>query len=342
MHLFVDQPKPTPLMLGMDFLKEQRCVIDYDKDLIQFPMQSDCWWPQFVSSRSLNSMPLCGQHWEPPSQTQSQTAPTGNECLEFPDGHVHPPDDVNAGEGGGPADEPVSESLDSCYELSFLSQRQCRLVNQQLRKSDSLMVVCVCALEVCAARGSPLTNTVRQRFHDISSAERWSSHDHDLSKTSGRRSALTNLELVRPDHVVFCPPFSGTNVPISNGRRNDREKYIVHSCSLLVQKYFGDAHVVLECASDSLIPEFLRVTLDTFWRARIDLCMHGLVQLQTHLPIFRSVFVNTSSRVNTFVMSPSFRNCWWTFLCKPWSRPEFLHVMPERNSETMWGIGWSS
>ena len=23
-HLFVDQPKPTPLMLGMDFLKEQR------------------------------------------------------------------------------------------------------------------------------------------------------------------------------------------------------------------------------------------------------------------------------------------------------------------------------
>ena len=27
-HLFVDQPKPTPLMLGMDFLKDQRCVID--------------------------------------------------------------------------------------------------------------------------------------------------------------------------------------------------------------------------------------------------------------------------------------------------------------------------
>ena len=33
-HLFVDQPKPTPLMLGMDFLKEQRCLIDYGKDLI--------------------------------------------------------------------------------------------------------------------------------------------------------------------------------------------------------------------------------------------------------------------------------------------------------------------
>ena len=88
-------------------------------------------------------------------------------------------------------------------------------------------------------------------------------------------------------------------MPISNGRRSDREKYIVHSCSLLVQKqlFFGDSHVVVECASDSLIPKFLRVTLDTFWRARIDLCMHGLVQPQTHLPIFRSVFVYTSSRV---------------------------------------------
>ena len=77
------------------------------------------------------------------------------------------------------------------------------------------------------------------------------------------------------------------------------EKYIVHSCSLLVQKQlsFGDAHVVVECASYSLIPKFLRVTLDTFWRTRIDLCMHGLVQPQTHLPIFRSVFVYTSSRV---------------------------------------------
>ena len=58
-----------------------------------------------------------------------------------------------------------------------------------------------------------------------------------------------------------------------------------------------DAHVVVEFASDSLIPKFLRVTLDTFWRARIDLCMHSLLQPQTHLPIFRSVFVYTSSRV---------------------------------------------
>ena len=145
----------------------------------------------------------------------------------------------------------------------------------------------------------PLTNTVRQRLHDISSAERWTSRDHDLSKTSGRRSALTNLELVRPDHAVFFPPCSGFNVPISNGRRSDREEYIVYWCNLLVQKQlsFGDTHVVVECASDSLIPKFLRVTLDTFWRARIDLCMHGLVQPQTPLPIFRSVFIYTSSRV---------------------------------------------
>ena len=154
-------------------------------------------------------------------------------------------------------------------------------------------------LEVCAARDSPLTNTVRQRLHDISSADRWTSRDCDLSKTSGRRSALTNLELVRPDHAVFFHPCSGFNVPISNGRRSDREKYIVYSCSLLVQKqlFFGDAHVVVECASDSLVPKFLRVTLDTFKRARIDLCMHGLVQPQTHLPIFRCVFVFTCSWV---------------------------------------------
>ena len=37
-HLFSDQPKPTLLMLGMDFL----CVMNHSEDLIQFPMQSDC------------------------------------------------------------------------------------------------------------------------------------------------------------------------------------------------------------------------------------------------------------------------------------------------------------
>ena len=64
-HLFSDQPKPTPLMLGMDFLEKHRCVINYGEYLIQFRMQSDCWWPLFVSSRGLYSMPLCGQQRGP-------------------------------------------------------------------------------------------------------------------------------------------------------------------------------------------------------------------------------------------------------------------------------------
>ena len=189
---------------------------------------------------------------------------------------------VNVSETDESGDEPVSESLDSCIERSFLSQRQCRLIFQQLRNSDLCLEENVyalmhgknsdgrvCDLGVCAARDSPLTNTVRQRLHDICSAERWTSRDHDLSRTSGRRSALTNLDFVRPDHAVFFPPRSGFNVPISNGQRSDREKYIVYWCSLLVQKQlsFGDAHVVVECASGSLIPKFLRVTLDTFWES---------------------------------------------------------------------------
>ena len=57
-HLFSDQPKPTPLMLGMDFLKEHRCVVNCGEDLIQFSTQSDCWWPLFVSSRGLYNAPL--------------------------------------------------------------------------------------------------------------------------------------------------------------------------------------------------------------------------------------------------------------------------------------------
>ena len=72
------------------------------------------------------------------------------------------------------ADEPVSENLDSCIERSFLSQRQCRLIYQRLRNSGSCLEESfsalmhgnnpdgrVCVLEVCAARDSPLTNTVR-------------------------------------------------------------------------------------------------------------------------------------------------------------------------------------
>ena len=132
---------------------------------------------------------------------------------------MHPPDNVNVSENDESSDEPVSESLDSCTERSFLSKRRCRLIYQQLRNSDSSLEKSfsalhgsgsdgrLCVLEICAARDSPLTNTVRQRLHD-----------HDLSKTSGRKSALKNIELVRPDHAVFFPPCSGFTVPISNGR----------------------------------------------------------------------------------------------------------------------------
>ena len=67
---FSDQPKPTPSMLGMNFLKEHRCVVNYGEDLVQLPLQSECWWPLFVSSRGLYYMPLCGQPWVPSSQTQ--------------------------------------------------------------------------------------------------------------------------------------------------------------------------------------------------------------------------------------------------------------------------------
>ena len=116
----------------------------------------------------------------------------GTIVWRYPDGNVHLPDNVNVSESDESADEQVSENLDSCIERSFLSQRQCRLIYQQLRNSDSCLEenfsalmhgnnsdgrVCVCVLDVCAARDSPLTNTVRQRLHDISSAERWTSRD---------------------------------------------------------------------------------------------------------------------------------------------------------------------
>ena len=279
---------------------------------------------------------------------------------------MHPPDNVNVSENDEPPDEPVSESLDSCTRRSFPSQRQCRLLYQPLRNSDSCLEESLsalvhgsgsdgrlCVLEVCAARDSPLTNTVRQRLHDFSVAERWTSRDHDLSKTSGRRSALKNLELVRPDMQCFFPPFLYSSVPISNGRRSDREKYTVCSCSLLVQKQLssGDAHVVVECASDSVIPKFLRVTLDTFWRARIDLCMRCLVQPQTQWPIDRSVFVYTSSRLvfealdqrcdghcglpHAVLASESVRHVSFlpiqlvALFVEPWSNHEF-HLVPEK------------
>ena len=52
---------------------------------------------------------------------------------------MHSLDYVNASESDEPVDDPVSEGLDSCTERSLLSQRQCRLIYQQLRKSDACL-----------------------------------------------------------------------------------------------------------------------------------------------------------------------------------------------------------
>ena len=50
------------------------------------------------------------------TNTVTTLHPTGNDCLEFLDGDVHPQDNVNVSENDEPSDEPVSESLDSCTE----------------------------------------------------------------------------------------------------------------------------------------------------------------------------------------------------------------------------------
>ena len=89
-------------------------------------------------------------------------------------------------------------------------------------------------------------------------------------------------------------------VPVHTSQMDQEatQRYIVHSCSLVVQKQLslGDAHVIIEFVSDPLIMKFLRVTLDTYQRAQVDLCVHSVVQPQTDLPIHRSIFVYTSSR----------------------------------------------
>ena len=94
-----------------------------------------------------------------------------------------------------------------------------------------------------------LTNTVRQRLHDVSSAERWTSRDHDLSKTSGRRSVLVSL----------CPSQTNDEV-IGRNTLSIRAEYRFKK-----QLSLGDAYVLIV-----LIPKFLVVALDTLWRARID------------------------------------------------------------------------
>ena len=103
-------------------------------------------------------------------ENNDKLLPTGNDCLEFPVGDVHPPDNVNMSD----SDEQVSENLDSCTKRSFLSQRQCQLIYHKLTNSDSCLEESssalmhgndfdsrLCVLEVCAARDSPLTNTVK-------------------------------------------------------------------------------------------------------------------------------------------------------------------------------------
>ena len=102
----------------------------------------------------------------------------------------------------------------------------------------------MCVLEVYAARASPLTNAVRQRLHDISSAERWTSRDHDWSKISGRRSALTKLELVRPDHAVFFPPCSFFQC--AHPKRTTKRSREIHC--LFVQLVGSKTVVLWRCA----------------------------------------------------------------------------------------------
>ena len=87
---------------------------------------------------------------------------------------MHPSDNISVSENDESADESVSEILTSCTERSFLSQKQYRLIYQQLRNSDSCLEegfsaltygsnsdVRLCLLEICAACDSFLTNTVK-------------------------------------------------------------------------------------------------------------------------------------------------------------------------------------
>ena len=134
----------------------------------------------------------------------------------------------------------------------------------------------VCVLEVCAARDSPLTNAVRQRLHDISSAERWTSRDHDLSKTSGRRSALTNLELVRPDHAVFFPPCSGFNEAIERNTLSIRAAcWFENNCPLEIDSEISacDAGHLLESTNRFVHARF-GATSNTFADLSKCFCLH--------------------------------------------------------------------
>ena len=102
---------------------------------------------------------------------------------------------------------------------------------QQLRKSDSCFEESfsvlmhggysagrLCVLEVCAARDSLLTNMVRQRLHDISVAERWTSHDHEWQdiQTKGQHCRI----LIWCDQSIPCF-FLRSLLPVLHSQMDD-------------------------------------------------------------------------------------------------------------------------
>ena len=102
----------------------------------------------------------------------------------------------------------------------------------------------VCVLEIYIVRYTLVTDGIRQRLNHVSAADRWTSRDHDLSKPVGRRSALHQLEMVRPQHALFYPQISGSWSRLSNGRRSDREK--IHG--LLLQLLRSTTGIPWRCA----------------------------------------------------------------------------------------------
>ena len=59
--LFMEQPRPTPLMLGIDFMRTHRMVIDYEDDLVIFKDKPDDVYQLRQSEKGLLMMPMCGQ-----------------------------------------------------------------------------------------------------------------------------------------------------------------------------------------------------------------------------------------------------------------------------------------
>ena len=82
--------------------------------------------------------------------------------------------------------------------------------------------------------GSSETDGIRQKLNHATVADRWTSRDHDLNKRVGRRSALHQLEIMRPEPALFYFPFPvpGHDSPMDD-EAIEREKISVYSCSLL-------------------------------------------------------------------------------------------------------------